>query len=65
MSSAVSDAIVARGDDDTLGVLLRNDGAVLSREAHETVVDRAAANPALHEAVRAGPDAAPDVAELT
>jgi uncharacterized protein (DUF2336 family) len=51
VSSAVSDAIVARGDDDTLGILLRNDGAVLSREAHETVVDRAAANPALHEAV--------------
>lgn len=51
VSSAVSDAIVARGDDDTLGVLLRNEGAVLSREAHETVVDRAAANPALHDAV--------------
>ncbi len=51
VSSAVSDAIVARGDDDTLGVLLRNEGAVLSRQAHETVVDRAAANPSLHEAV--------------
>ncbi len=51
VSSTVSDAIVARGDDDTLGVLLRNEGAVLSREAHETVVDRAATNPALHEAV--------------
>lgn len=51
VSSAVSDAIVARGDDQTLGVLLRNEGAVLSRQAHETVVDRAAANPALHEAV--------------
>ena len=51
VSSAVSDAIVARGDDDTLGVLLRNEGAVLSRQAHETVIDRAAANPALHEAV--------------
>lgn len=51
VSSAVSDAIVQRGDDDTLGVLLRNEGAVLSRAAHETVVDRAAANPALHEAV--------------
>jgi len=48
---AVSDAIVQRGDDDTLGVLLRNEGAVLSRQAHEAVVDRAAANPALHEAV--------------
>jgi uncharacterized protein (DUF2336 family) len=51
VSSAVSDTIVARGDDATLGVLLRNEGAVLSRAAHETVVDRAAANPALHEAV--------------
>ena len=49
--SAVSDAIVERGDDNTLGVLLRNEGAVLSRQAHEAVVDRAAANPALHEAV--------------
>ena len=48
---AVSDAIVQRGDDHTLGVLLRNEGAVLSRAAHEAVVDRAAANPALHEAV--------------
>ncbi|PXA85128.1 hypothetical protein DMC18_23225 [Caulobacter sp. D5] len=51
VSSAVSDAIVARGDDDTLGVLIRNEGAELSRAAHETVVDRAQANPALHEAV--------------
>ena len=51
VTSAVSDAIVQRGDDDTLGVLLRNEGAVLSRQAHETVVDRAAANPNLHEAV--------------
>ncbi|MGH1558613.1 DUF2336 domain-containing protein [Caulobacter segnis] len=40
VSSAVSDAIVARGDDATLGVLLRNEGAVLSRAAHETVVDQ-------------------------
>lgn len=48
---AVSDVIVARGDDATLGVLLRNDGAALSRQAHETVVDRAVANADLHEAV--------------
>jgi uncharacterized protein (DUF2336 family) len=39
--SLVSDAIVQRGDDTTLGVLLRNEGAVLSREAHEAAVDRA------------------------
>ena len=48
---AVSDAIVERGDDATLGVLLRNDGAELSRAAHEVAVDRAAVNPDLHEAV--------------
>jgi uncharacterized protein (DUF2336 family) len=48
---AVSDAIVARGDDDTLGVLLRNENAELSRAAHEAAVDRAQINPDLHEAV--------------
>jgi uncharacterized protein (DUF2336 family) len=51
VSEAVSDAIVSRGDDDTLGVLLRNENATLSRAAHEAAVDRAAANPALHQAV--------------
>jgi len=49
--AAVSDAIVERGDDDTLGVLLRNSGAALSRKAHERAVDRAVQNPDLHEAV--------------
>lgn len=48
---AVSDVIVERGDDHTLGVLLRNDGARLSREASEVAVERAARNPDLHEAV--------------
>jgi uncharacterized protein (DUF2336 family) len=48
---AVSEVIVERADDDTLGVLLRNENAELSRAAHETAVDRASANPALHEAV--------------
>jgi uncharacterized protein (DUF2336 family) len=48
---AVSDAIVERGDDQTLGVLLRNEGAELSRQASEAAVDRAHANPDLHEAV--------------
>jgi uncharacterized protein (DUF2336 family) len=51
VSAAVSDAIVERGDDDTLGLLLRNEGAELSRRAHERVVDRAVSNPDLHEAV--------------
>ena len=51
LTHAVSDAIVGRGDDQTLDVLLRNERANLSRAASETVVDRAATNPALHDAV--------------
>jgi uncharacterized protein (DUF2336 family) len=51
VSTTVTDAIVERGDDQTLGVLLRNATAELSRRAHENVVDRAVANPELHEAV--------------
>lgn len=49
VSEAVSDAIVERGDDETLGVLLGNDGACLSRAASEAAVGRARANPALHQ----------------
>ncbi|ADL00529.1 DUF2336 domain-containing protein [Brevundimonas subvibrioides] len=48
VSEAVSDVIVERGDDVTLGTLLRNDGAILSRAASETAVERAKSNPALH-----------------
>jgi uncharacterized protein (DUF2336 family) len=48
---SVTDLIVERGDDETLNVLLRNDAATLSRESHEAIVDRAQANPELHEAV--------------
>jgi uncharacterized protein (DUF2336 family) len=51
VSERVTDAIVDRGDDQTLGVLLRNDSAQLSRASHETAVDRAATNPELHAAV--------------
>lgn len=50
VSQAVSDVIVERGDDETLGALLRNDGAQLSRDASEAVVERARINPELHEA---------------
>lgn len=50
VSEIVSEVIVERGDDETLGTLLRNDGARLSRAASETAVERAKANPALHEA---------------
>lgn len=48
---AVSETIVERADDATLGVLLRNEGAELSRHASEAAVDRAQANPELHSAV--------------
>jgi len=51
VTAAVTDAIVQRADDDTLGALLRNDTAQLSRQSHETAVDRAALNSDLHEAV--------------
>ena len=48
---SVSGVIVQRGDDTTLHTLLTNDGAHLSRASSEEVVQRAHANPALHEAV--------------
>jgi uncharacterized protein (DUF2336 family) len=51
LSEALSDVIVERGDDETLGVLLGNDGAAMSRQAHEVAVERAGANPALHAVV--------------
>lgn len=50
VSEAISDVIVERGDDETLGALLGNEGASLSRKATETAVERAKANPALHAA---------------
>lgn len=49
VNEAVADAIVEHGDDDTLHALLSNEGARLSRAANETAVDRAKANPALHD----------------
>ena len=48
---SVSGVIVRRGDDDTLHTLLSNDGARLSRASNEEVVQRAQANPALHEVI--------------
>lgn len=51
VSEALSDAIVERADDDTLKVLLENDGVELSRKSAEAAVDRATVNPALQDAV--------------
>ncbi|KAK0360592.1 hypothetical protein LTR94_026715, partial [Friedmanniomyces endolithicus] len=47
---AVSEIIVARGDDITLNALLSNDGARLSRAASESAVERAKVSPSLHVA---------------
>lgn len=54
VSEAVSEAIVAHGDDETLGALLRNDGARLSRASSEAAVERAKVNPNLHAATVEG-----------
>ncbi|MBE7218523.1 MAG: DUF2336 domain-containing protein [Caulobacteraceae bacterium] len=51
LTEAVSDRIVERGDDVTVGVLVANPSAPLSRGAAEAVIDRALANPDLHAAV--------------
>src|SRR4029078_1782023 len=51
VSEVVSDAIVRFGDDTALDVLIRNDGAKISRDSMETAVDRARRNVALHSAV--------------
>ena len=61
VSTVVSEAIVERGDDQTLGVLLRNQGAALSRQTQEIAVDRATANPELHEAVVGRRSLSPDL----
>ncbi|MBX7248642.1 MAG: DUF2336 domain-containing protein [Caulobacteraceae bacterium] len=61
VSEAVSEVIVDRGDDHTLGVLLNNEGAKLSRGASEKAVDRAARNRDLHEAVINRRDLPPDL----
>lgn len=49
LPQTVSDVIVDRGDDETLHTLLANDGAQLSRQASERAIERAQANPALHD----------------
>lgn len=61
VSEPVSNAIVEHGDDETLGVLLSNQRASLSRRASEVVVDRAKGNPQLHEATVSRTDLAPDL----
>lgn len=56
VSETLSAAIVKKGDDITVDVLMRNQGARLDRETMETVVDRARASAVLHDAVVLRPD---------
>jgi uncharacterized protein (DUF2336 family) len=58
---SVSGVIVKRGDDTTLHTLLSNDGARLSRASNEEVIQRAQANPHLHEVVVNRPDMPADL----
>lgn len=51
VSEFVSAAIVKNGDDLALDALIRNDGAKLSRDSMEKVVDRARGSTMLHEGV--------------
>lgn len=51
VSEFVSAAIVKNGDDVAVDALMRNDGAKLSRDSMEIVVDRARKNSMLHEGV--------------
>ncbi len=51
VSEAVSEVIIEVGDDDALDLLMRNDGARLSRTGMEKAVDRARECPFLHTAV--------------
>ena len=61
LTEAISDVIVERGDDATLGALLENGRAPLSRRSSEAVVDRANDNADLHAAVVARQDLPPDL----
>lgn len=61
VSENISGVIVRRGDDMTLHTLLSNDGARLSRQSSEEVVQRAQANPDLHEVVVNRADLPPDL----
>lgn len=61
VSETVTDAIVRRGDDETLVVLLGNEGAQLSRRSAEAAVERARTNPALHAATVSRASLPPDL----
>lgn len=63
VSETVSDAIVEKGNDEVLESLASNDGAQLSSEAMETMVQRSENSVALNEAMRARQDLPVDLVD--
>lgn len=61
VSPAVTDAIVARADDNVLETLVKNTGAAFSRDAMETVVARSETNERLQAPVLQRTDLPPDL----
>jgi uncharacterized protein (DUF2336 family) len=61
VSEAVTEAIVARGDDRVLEAIVANKGAAFSRATMETVVSRAEQNERLHKPVLERHDLPPDL----
>ncbi len=61
VSAGVSDALVAKGDDDVVLSLVKNDGAEFSRGAMETIVDRSETIEALCEPLLNRRDLPPDL----
>lgn len=61
VSSVVSDALVVRGDDSVLESLVSNAGATISRDAMETIADRAQAVESLRRPVVNRADLPPDL----
>lgn len=61
LSAVVSDAIVARGEDDVLESLAANTGAEISRRSMETLVTRSEASPRLQAPLVARNDTPPDL----
>jgi len=61
LSEAVGNALVQSGDDAVLVRLAKNEGAQLSRQAMETMVDRAEKNEALHKPIAHRHDLPPDL----
>ena len=63
VSATVSDAIVEKGNDEVLESLAGNDGAQLSEQAMQTMVDRSENNQALNEVMRARQDVPADLVD--